>query len=384
MRILHTIHSLSPEGGGVAEGLLRLAETAHSIGAFASEIVCLDNPSQPYLKGSLLPIHAMGPGFGKYGFTRRVDDWLRHNVGRFDGVFVHGLWHYESVAVWNVCRDKVPYVVLPQGMLDPWFKRAYPLKHLKKAVYWRAFQQKVLRDATAVLFTATREAQLAETTFKPSKWTSIVVGFGTVAPGGDRVQQIQQFEAACPEVRRKSFILFLGRLHHKKGCDLLIEAFARYASAYPEVDLVMAGPDEAGYKAGLVSLASRKGVANRVHFPGMLTGGAKWGAFHAAEVFGLPSHQDNFGIAVAESLACGTPVLISNQVNICSEIAQDGAGIVDDDTVEGTCRMLERWLGFSKTEKAEMAAKCRGTFDRRFDIERLPRRVAEVFMGAHK
>jgi len=354
------------------------------MGVFESEIASLDDPAAPYLKGSSLAIHGMGSGLGKYGYNRRMDEWLRENAGRFDGVVVHGLWHYESTAVWNTCRNRVPYVVLPHGMLDPWFKRAYPLKHFKKQLYWLGFQHKVLRDAAAVLFTSTREAQLAKATFKPSTWTSVVVGFGTVAPGGDRVQQIQQFESVCPNIRSKSFILFLGRLHHKKGCDLLIEAFARYAYAYPDVDLVMAGPDEQGYKAGLVSLASRKGVASRVHFPGMLTGAAKWGAFHAAEVFGLPSHQDNFGIAVAESLACGTPVLISNQVNIWSEIAQDGAGIVDDDTVEGTCRMLERWLRLPKSEKAEMAAKCRETFDRHFAMERVPSRVAEVFAGAHK
>jgi glycosyltransferase involved in cell wall biosynthesis len=382
MRILHTVHSLSPEGGGVAEGLLRLAETARSSGVFESEVACLDDPSEPYLKGAALPIHAMGRGFAKFGYNRRIDDWLRGNSGRFDAVLVHGLWHYESTAVWNACRGRVPYAVMPHGMLDPWFKRAYPLKHLKKAFYWRAVQRKVLRDATAVLFTTAREAQLAETTFTPSKWIGRVVGFGTVAPGGDPAQQIQQFAAACPQVRGKRFVLFLGRLHHKKGCDLLIEAFARYASAYPEVDLVMAGPDEQGYKAGLLSLASRKGVAGRVHFPGMLAGAAKWGAFHAAEVFSLPSHQDNFGIAVAESLACGTPVLISNQVNIWSEIAQDGAGIVDEDTVEGTCRMLERWLRLPQAEKAKMAAKCRATFDLRFAMERVPRRVADVFAGS--
>lgn len=382
MRLLHTIHSLAPEGGGVAEGLLRLTETARSVGAFDSEVVCLDAPAQPYLQNSSLPIHALGPGIGKYGYTPRIDRWLRENVDRFDGVFIHGLWLYESAAAWRVCRGKIPYVVLPQGMLDPWFKHAYPLKHLKKSLYWHAVQSKVMRDAMAVLFTAPREAQLAEKTFRPSTWTSVVVGFGTVAPSGDRSQQIQQFEAVCPELRGKRFILFLGRLHEKKGCDLLIEAFAKFAAAYPEVDLLMAGPDEQGLKAALLSLAARKGVANRVHFPGMLTGGAKWGAFYAAEAFSLPSHQDNFGIAVAEALACGTPVLISNQVNIWPEIAKDGAGFVDDDTIEGTCRTLERWLGLPDTRKSEMAAQSRETFERRFDIKRLPKVIAEVFEGS--
>ena len=75
----------------------------------------------------------------------------------------------------------------------------------------------------------------------------------------------------------------------------------------------------------------------------MLQGDAKWGAFYAAEVFALPSHQENFGVAVAEALACGTPVLISNKVNIWQEIAEDGVGLVEEDDLEGTTRLLERW-----------------------------------------
>jgi glycosyltransferase involved in cell wall biosynthesis len=381
LRLLHATYSLSPEGGGVAEGLLRLAETARSTGAFESEVVCLDDPRQPSRQTTSLPVHALGPGLGKYGYTSRIERWLRTNAGRFDGVLVHGLWHYESVAVWKTCRGKIPYAVFPHGMLDPWFRETYPLKHLKKRIYWRAIQHRILEDALAVLFTGPSEAYLAETTFKRNGWRSEVVGFGTVAPGGDPERQIDEFRAACPEVRGKSFILFLGRLHHKKGCDLLIEAFARYAATHPCVDLVMAGPDEGGYQAKLLSLVSRKGVAGRVHFPGMLTGGAKWGAFRAAEVFALPSHQDNFGIAVAEALACGTPVLISNQVNIWREIAEAGAGIVDDDTLEGTARMLERWLGLPEGERARMAAKCRRTFERHFNMNRVPTAVSDVFLG---
>jgi glycosyltransferase involved in cell wall biosynthesis len=101
----------------------------------------------------------------------------------------------------------------------------------------------------------------------------------------------------------------------------------------------------------------------------MITGVAKWGAFQAAEVFVLPSHQENFGIAVAESLSCGTPVLIAHPVNISPEIAVDGAGLVDDDTVAGTYRMLRKWLSFTSEAKAEMGAQARKTFLARYTAE---------------
>jgi glycosyltransferase involved in cell wall biosynthesis len=190
---------------------------------------------------------------------------------------------------------------------------------------------------------------------------------------------MRHFEAACPAVRGKSFILFLGRLHEKKGCDLLIEAFAQSASSYPETHLVMAGPGDRGYQAMLGSLAARSGVGARVHFPGMLQGDAKWGAFYAAEVFSLPSHQENFGVAVAEALACGTPVLISNKVNIWREIADEEAGFVDEDTVDGASRLLRQWRETPPDRRLAMAAKCRSTFERRFDIARLPQVIANLF-----
>jgi glycosyltransferase involved in cell wall biosynthesis len=379
MRLLHTIHSLSPEGGGPAEGLLRLAEAARSSGSFDSEVICLDPPAELYQKSEALPVHALGPGWGKFGYTPRLDRWFVANLTRFDGLVIHGLWQYESLAAWKACRNGLPYVVFTHGMLDPWFQEAYPLKHLKKVLYWRTAQYRVLRDASAVLFTASLEAELARTAFRPNQWNSVVVPFGTVAPGGNSQQQIQHFEAACPEVRGKSFILFLGRLHEKKGCDLLIEAFARSASDYPEADLVMAGPDDRGYQAVLASLAAGVGVGGRVHFPGMLRGDAKWGAFRAAEVFALPSHQENFGIAVAEALACGTPVLISNKVNIWREIAEDGVGFVDDDTVDGAIRLLTRWRETPTAARLAMAAKCQTTFEQRFDIAKLPQVIADLF-----
>ncbi len=383
MRILHTIHSMSPETGGPAEGLRRLAYAALTAGLYSTEVLSLDAPGKPYLASETLPIHAVGPGLGKYGYTPRLDHWLRENLSRFDGVVVNGLWQYHTLAVWKACRGRMPYVVFTHGMLDPWFKQAYPLKHLKKAIYWNAVEHRVLRDATGVMFTAALEAELAKKTFRRNKWTSVVVPYGTLEPSGDRDLQIEEFFKVCPEVRGRDFVLFLARLHEKKGCDLLIDAFARSSAAHPEKHLVLAGPDRDGWKSRLLALASSRGVGDRVHFPGMLQGGAKWGAFYAATVFALPSHQENFGIAVAEALACGTPVLISNKVNIWREVVEEGVGLVDDDDLDGTCRLLEGWYRLPLAEHARMVERCRPAFERRFNLRRLPERIAGIFAREH-
>ena len=259
-------------------------------------------------------------------------------------------------------------------MLDPWFKRTYPLKHLKKCLYWPWAEYRVLRDAQAVLFTCEEEKLLARQSFGLYRASEVVVNFGTAGPVGDaRGAAGGVPRPAIRTLQGKRLLLFLGRLHVKKGCDLLIEAFARVAAADPDLHLVMAGPDQAGWQAELERRAAALGVADRISWTGMLTGDLKWGAFHAAEAFVLPSHQENFGIAVAEALACGLPVLISNKVNIWREIAEDGAGLVAEDTEAGTTGMLQDWLLKSDEERQEMGRNARDSFARRYEFARQPK-----------
>ena len=136
---------------------------------------------------------------------------------------------------------------------------------------------------------------------------------------------------------------------------MLLQAFAQVAGTDPALHLVMAGPDQAGWRPALERQAQELGIASRVTWTGMLSGDLKMGAFHAAEVFVLPSHQENFGIAVAEALACGLPVLISNKVNIWREIKEDQAGFVAQDDVTGTRQLLQQWLNASPEKKTKCA-----------------------------
>ena len=207
-----------------------------------------------------------------------------------------------------------------------------------------------------------------------------MVPFGTIAPADDVEVQREAFFAACPEVRERRFLLFLGRIDRKKGCDLLIDAFVKLAAIDPDLDLVMAGPDLQNWRAELVREAEAASVAARIHWPGMLRGDAKWGAFRAAEAFCLPSHQENFGIAVAEALACGLPVLISDKVNIAAEIAADGAGLVETDTAAGTERLMRRWIAMPVAEREAMAVRALECFHQRYDMRENAKTVVRLFV----
>ncbi len=378
MNILQVISSTDSRGGGPMEALRQvsdvLAEMGHHI-----EIASTDAASAPWLADLPFAVHALGPGRTGYLYAPRFVPWLRENARRFDSVVVHGLWQYTSYASWLALRaSKTPYFVYPHGMLDPWFKRTYPLKHLKKSLYWPWAEYRVLRDAEAVLFTCEEERLLARQSFGLYRAREAVVNFGTAGPVGDARAQRAAFLSRYPALQGKQLLLFLGRLHVKKGCDLLIEAFARVASANPSLHLVMAGPDQAGWQAELERRASALGVGDRILWTGMLAGDLKWGAFYAADAFVLPSHQENFGIAVAEALACGLPVLISNKINIWREIAEDGAGLVAEDTEAGTTGMLQDWLLRSDEERQEMGRVARDSFARRYEIRQAAKSLLRV------
>ena len=378
MRFLHVIPTVDATGGGPMEGVrqrgLRLHELGHEV-----EIVTLDDPESSDVRDHPLTVHALGKGSGKYGFHPGLAPWLREHAGDYDLTVVNGLWQYHSLATWRTYRAlKLPYVVFTHGMLDPWFKRTYPLKHLKKWLYWPWAEYRVLRDAAAVLFTSEEERRLARESFWLYEAREQVVAYGTRTPPADGARLAQRFLDARPELRGKRLLLFLGRLHEKKGIDLLIEAFGEEAPRHPGLHLVIAGPDGGGQLERLKSLAKQQSVSHRVHFTGMLQGDAKWGALHAAEAFVLPSHQENFGISVAEALGCGLPVLISDKVNIWREVVEAGAGMADTDTTEGTRRLLQRWLTMDPDQRRAMGAAARRLFEQRYSVDAMASSLIEV------
>jgi glycosyltransferase involved in cell wall biosynthesis len=382
MNTLHVIDSLCPSAGGPPESVRQLAKAYEKIGV-TMEVVCLDDPDEAFLTGIPCTVHAIGRGhLGRYRFSLRIWRWLHANAGHYDAIVMHGIWSFPGVATrFAARRAGRPYGIFVHGALDPWFYKKYPGKHIKKMIYWPV-QYAVLRDAYAVFFTAESERDLAKTSFRPNHWNSVVIPYGITDPelgSADSSSQIESFYHRFPELRGRRFLLFLARIHAKKGCDLLLDAFAKIASSIPDVDLMIAGPDQEGMQAKLERVADESGIGDRVYWPGMIDGDLKWGALRACDAFVLSSHSENFGIAVVESLAAGRPVLISNMVNIWPEIDSDGAGLVEEDTLEGTERLLRRWFDLQPAEREAMAARARPCFKRRFTMNRTASAIQRLF-----
>ena len=364
--------------GGTAEAVRQLGLQLGKMGCNV-DVVTLDDPQQPFVLGYPLNAFALGPSRGVYSYNRKLVPWLKANVGQYDAVIVNGLWQYHSFAVWQVLRrGDIPYYVFPHGMLDPWFRRTYPLKHLKKWLYWPWAEYRVLRDARRVLFTSDEERRLARQSFWLYRANERIVALGINPPPANADYLKEQFLAAHPRLHGQRILLFMSRIHEKKGCDLLIQAFAKLAHRDPVLHLVVAGPDQSGLVAKLKNLAKDLGVMDRVSWLGMLQGDMKWGAFYSAQAFVLPSHQENFGISVAEAMSCGLPVLISDKVNIWREIEMDGAGFVAPDSLEGTVKNLGAWFDLDVQKRIDMAIHATMSFQRRFTADAMAKSLLRV------
>lgn len=329
-----------------------------------AEVIAIGRPTYEAEAGSAL-VRALEK---RVRFSPHAISWLKAHRDNYDVAIVEGLWNFSTMAArWGLVGGDTPYLVFTHGMLDPWFKQTYPLKSMAKQMSWLLNEGPLLANASKVLFTTEEERLLARNAFWPYRVREKVVGYGAANPPSDDIdRQILAFRRAVPELGDRPYLLYLSRIHEKKGCDLLIEAFSEYAVRHPDVDLVIAGPDQAGLKATLQALAQKLGIASRIHWPGMLMGDAKWGAYRAALAFTLMSHQENFGIVVAEALACGLPVLISDKVNIWREVADKRAGFVAPDTLDGARGLLQHLSDLTDEERADMGRRARACFERHF------------------
>jgi glycosyltransferase involved in cell wall biosynthesis len=369
MKILHVISSINPELGGPMEGLKNISSSFSAKGNHV-EVVTLDSPESKFFFSENVKIHFLGPSLGKYNLNLKLIPWLLSNSIKFDVVLCNGIWQFHSLATWiSSIFTKVPYFVFTHGALDPWFKYTYPLKHLKKCLYWPWAEYNVLKHANGVLFTTEEEKLLASKSFHMYSVKEFVINYGISEPTGDPEFQKSLFFEKFPNLREKDIFLFLSRIHPKKGCDILIKSFASIAKLNNKYHLVIAGPDQVIYKSELLSLIKQLNIEDQVTWTGMLKGNEKWGAIRASSCFVLPSHSENFGIVIAEAMACGVPVITTNKVNIWREVVSENAGLISEDDLSGFSENLSRWISLDCDEKKIMQENAKKCFKKYFSIE---------------
>jgi glycosyltransferase involved in cell wall biosynthesis len=325
--VLHLIHSLDSQTGGVLSAVLLLNDTLNRL-EVNSRIS--DDPT-------ITP--------------RNEKEWI----------IAHGLWQWPGRRAQQL---KNRYLVYPHGMLDPWFKKAYPLKHFKKQIYWWFKQGRILRDAHGVCFTTEEERLLGQKTFFPYQAREIVTGLGVDAAPGKSDDQIETFQSQFPQLKGKKYLLYLGRFHPKKGVDDLIRAW-KNRTHKEQTMLVLAGPLEERDR-WIQSLQNLAGEDSSILWTGMLEGDRKWGALRLANALILPSHQENYGMVVAEACSVGLPVYLTDKVNLWREVMEAGAGVVENDTSAGIQNLVNQWTVAGDDNLKDRALLC---FKKRLHIE---------------
>ncbi|MGQ0663938.1 MAG: glycosyltransferase [Pseudomonadota bacterium] len=298
---------------------------------------------------------------------------LGEAIPRVDLVHLHSLYLFHDWAAARACRRHgVPYLLRPHGSLDPYLWRRH---RLRKRAIELAFQNRVIRAAAALHFTAAEEMRLAQPYCQGTAGVVIPNGLALAdyadlpPPGGLR--------RAFPEIGARRIVLFLGRLNFKKGLDLLIPAFARAVLSAPDLHLVIAGPDD-GMKRRTVGWIAEAGIAARVTFTGLIEGRAKLAAFRDAACFVLPSYSENFGLAVVEAMACSVPVAITEGVNIWREVAGAGAGLVGPPSVDAVAAQIAE-LVHDPARAAAMGERGKALVAANFAWERIARDLESVY-----
>ena len=331
MRVLQVVPRIAPQSGGPSIALPGLARclTNHGVDTTLLTTTAGSNGrsdvslGQPVVRDGIRYVfhHVLAIG-GRYGLAPAMWTTLRRTIATYDIVHIHWLYDFSSIAAARAAiAAGVPFVVQLNGSLDPHLRRK---NQLVKRLYMATVGRPLLTRAAALVFTSEQERALASYGPRRPEW---IVPVGLDASTFTQVPRPGTFRATFPAVDGP-FLLFVGRLSRQKGLDLLLGAFARLARERDHLRLVLAGPDPEGYGAHLKALAERLGVQQRTLFAGLLTHEMKLAALVDAELFVLPSYAENFGAVITEALACGLPVVVSDQVNIHRELAASGVATV--------------------------------------------------------
>ena len=330
MKVLHVIPYMHPRAGGppaVVANLVKHMDSPECESRIVFTPLLADGDT-----GSLVQqVNRMAPaemlsqgGFGLFGDKRAhalVSDMVRWS----DIVHVHTLWNPLNRLATDAClRHRRPYVLMPHGMLDPY---SLGVRRWRKRTYLAAIEGRHLRQARRMIYTASEEQRLAMSQVA-SLPAGTVVGLGAEVPAVEPAIAAAEFVKAFPTARGRWQLLFLGRLHEKKGLDRILAALPDIRRAHPDIVLTVVGSGTSEFEQAFKSEIARLSLGDCVLMTGFLDGTLKWGAYASAALFLLPSRQENFALSVAEAMHAGLPVVISDRVNTWPYVKEAGAGIV--------------------------------------------------------
>ena len=296
--------------------------------------------------------------------SRRAAQEIDEAIQRVDLVHLHTVWNPLNTIARKACqRHGLKYVLMPHGMLDPYSLRQ---KRWRKKIYLAAVERRNIQEASRLIFTTAQEQESARKCL-PWLGSGEVIALGADCPPAlSRETCIETFASRFPQALNRRCLLFLGRIHQKKGLERLLTILPQISQKHPDTLLVIAGSGEPVYVESIKSFVQTQGLERKVLFTGMLTGYAKYGALALAEAFLLPSKQENFAIAMAEAMHMAVPVIISNKVDSWPLVQQANAGfVIEEEQIEiGFAKRIDELL--SHPEQARRLGKRGQNFARQY------------------
>lgn len=365
MRVCHIVASVNRNIGGPAVSVPRLTSALATRGMDV-QLATLDymehGPQTPAPGVAVTSLPA-GPltralrGWSP-GLRRHLQDAAQSGVGI---VHNHGLWMFPNLyARQAAVAAGVPLVISPRGMVEQW---SLGRSRWKKWLVWHAFEQASLNRAA--LFHATSREEADSIRALGLRQPIAVIPNGIEIPAPAAAPGRALLEEKFPELRGRRWLLFLSRLHPKKGVLELLRVWQRLRAEFPDWQLVLAGPDLDGYGATVRAAVNELQLAGCVTLPGMLAGEVKESAWSGAELYVLPTYSENFGVAVAEALAHGCPALTTHGAP-WRGLAEHGCGWWIDMTEAELAAALAAALRLSAEERRAMGTRGRQWMARDF------------------
>ncbi len=334
MRLVHYLTRLRLADGGVVRAMIDMAEGAAAAGheVTVATLDATDAPEAWKREGPGVPrVAVLGHGLGPLGLLRRASlARVRDVLAGAAAAHVHGVWERDTAQFAAACRRAgVPYVSSVHGMLDDWCMRRGALK---KRVYLALLGRRMLERAAAVHCTAQAELEQARKWFPGGRGVVVplplAVGPYRDPPGPGAARARFGIDPGTP------MLLFLSRVHPKKGVETLLHGARALKGAGHRFSVIIAGPVDPAYEREVLALVDRLGLADRVRLVGLVVGDTKLSLYAAADLLVLPTHQENFGYVLVEAIACGTPVVTTRGVDIWRELEATGAATIFD--LDGT------------------------------------------------
>jgi glycosyltransferase involved in cell wall biosynthesis len=349
VKVLHVIPSISPELGGPSLVVISLVQALRDLGIEAEIVTTNDNagalfdiPLNQKVDYKGVPIWFLPrfePPLKEFIFSTALTGWLWQNLREYQLIHNHYLFSYAPTCAAVIARHfNLPYIIRPIGQLEPW---ALNQSQWKKKIYTFLIEHRNLQKASAIHCTSKREAE--DVRHFGIQTPTITLPLGVKMPpyiSQAKLKLRQQYNIN-PDV---PIVLFLSRLHKKKRPDLLIESLSQLARKDYNFHLVLAGSGELDYLNYLKKLVSSLGLSDQTSFTGFVSGVEKDLVLQGSDLFVLPSFSENFGVAIAEAMAAGLPVVLTPGIQISEEVAAADAGLVVEGEVEPLASAIAQLL----------------------------------------